>query len=32
MYELFEMWNIEIEELVDEIPELTEEEMEELYR
>jgi len=32
MYELFEMWNIEIEEVVEEIPELTEEEMEELYR
>ena len=32
MYELFEMWNIEIEELVEEIPELTEEEMEEIYR
>ena len=30
MYEMFEMWNIEIEEIVDEIPELTEEEKEAL--
>lgn len=30
MYELFELWNIECEEVYDEIPELTEEEKEEL--
>ena len=29
--ELFEMWNIEIEELIDEEIELTEEEKEEIY-
>lgn len=32
MYELFALWNIEIEEVVEEIPELTEEDKEELYR
>ena len=32
MYEMFELWNIEVEEVVEERPELTEEEKEELYR
>ena len=32
MYELFEMWNIECEEVYEEIHELTEEEKEELYK
>lgn len=32
MYELFEMWNIECEEVYEDIHELTEEEKEEMYR